>query len=586
MKRYLITTADERTWQFDRPVLFLGEWCRLYSRTPVWAGVDGLVAAPFGLRPGQKERDIAYVQALSKQLLKELTSALNAFHGTTHGVRYWNILLGHWLQRYVSLVFNRFFTLEQALENHEISGTTVLDFADYSLAVMDSDAFVWVSNDDLWNHVLYARVLEFLGGVKIESRSIHLEGVRCFKQEGNATGTQSTAAKRVVSAIVSHILPKLSRRGDAFIVSSYLPKMEEAKLSLTLGQCPQLWRSPKLTNAVLDPARRRHFCVDAERHLGFERFVRRQLGDMVPICYLEGYQQLCLQAESVSWPTTPRFILTSNRFDTDEVFKAWTSRQVEQGTRYFIGQHGNNYGTLLGSSDFPELVTCDKFFTWGWTNGNPKNIPAFVFTIVGRKLQYAVSEGDLLLIELPPPHRHGPEDAYYEYGIYQEQQFRFVKALPEGIQAKLMVRLHSGFRRFSWSAEERWAERYPQVRIERGATPIQTLIRRSRLVVHSYDSTGILETLALNIPTLCFWHGGLDHLLSSAKPYYALLRNAGILIDTPAHAATLVTERWESIEQWWGSERVQNARKAFCAEYAQTEKHPIRTLKRLLTKDN
>lgn len=34
--RYLITTADERTWKFDRPVLFLGEWCRLYDRRHVW----------------------------------------------------------------------------------------------------------------------------------------------------------------------------------------------------------------------------------------------------------------------------------------------------------------------------------------------------------------------------------------------------------------------------------------------------------------------------------------------------------------------------------------------------------------------
>jgi hypothetical protein len=24
--RYLITNADERTWKFDRPVIFLGEW--------------------------------------------------------------------------------------------------------------------------------------------------------------------------------------------------------------------------------------------------------------------------------------------------------------------------------------------------------------------------------------------------------------------------------------------------------------------------------------------------------------------------------------------------------------------------------
>src|SRR6267378_294517 len=139
MSRHLVTTADERSWKFDRPVLFLGEWCRLYARRPVWSGMDAVVAEPYGLQAGQKERDIAYIQALSGQLLKELSDALNSFHNTRHSLRYWHILLGSWLQRYVAVAFNRYVTLEQALKHHEVSGTTVFDLTDYSLATTDSD---------------------------------------------------------------------------------------------------------------------------------------------------------------------------------------------------------------------------------------------------------------------------------------------------------------------------------------------------------------------------------------------------------------------------------------------------------------
>ena len=52
-KRYLITTADENTWKFDRPVIFLGEWCRLYNRKHIWGGMDALVAEPYGLKPSK-----------------------------------------------------------------------------------------------------------------------------------------------------------------------------------------------------------------------------------------------------------------------------------------------------------------------------------------------------------------------------------------------------------------------------------------------------------------------------------------------------------------------------------------------------
>jgi putative transferase (TIGR04331 family) len=108
------------------------------------------------------------------------------------------------------------------------------------------------------------------------------------------------------------------------------------------------------------------------------------------------------------------------------------------------------------------------------------------------------------------------------------------------------------------------------------------LVDDSRLVVHSYDSTGILETLALNIPTMCFWHGGLDHLLASAKPYYEHLRAVGILLDTPEQAAEMVVSRWSDVSQWWESGAVQQARRAFCDRFARTVPRPVRTAKTML----
>ena len=123
----------------------------------------------------------------------------------------------------------------------------------------------------------------------------------------------------------------------------------------------------------------------------------------------------------------------------------------------------------------------------------------------------------------------------------------------------------------------------PSVFLETGKAPIQKLLSKSRLVVHSYDSTGVLESLASNVPTSCFWYGGLDHLLPREKPYYELLRGAGILADSPEQAALLVAEYWDNIDEWWESEKVQSAREVFCKQYARIEKHPIQTMKRLLT---
>jgi hypothetical protein len=58
-QRYLITTADESTWKFDSPVIFLGEWCRIYDRKHIWQGMNAIIAASYGLTQSKKDADNA-----------------------------------------------------------------------------------------------------------------------------------------------------------------------------------------------------------------------------------------------------------------------------------------------------------------------------------------------------------------------------------------------------------------------------------------------------------------------------------------------------------------------------------------------
>ena len=57
-KYYLITSSDESTWKFDRPVIFLGEWCRLETRKHIWKKMDAIVAKPYGFELQKREKYI------------------------------------------------------------------------------------------------------------------------------------------------------------------------------------------------------------------------------------------------------------------------------------------------------------------------------------------------------------------------------------------------------------------------------------------------------------------------------------------------------------------------------------------------
>ena len=588
--RTLVTTALEESWPTDAPLLMLGEWCRRFDRRQHWGARDAVLASPVGADPDARPRDEMTVRRLAEDVLPEISAALNAFHGVAHSGRYWRIVLGHWLIRYASVVFNRVAAISAVLQRDDVTATVVLRTPAYSLATTDSDTFVWACNDDLWNHVLYARILQRLDGnslrIRVESTEWSRSGETGFTRPAGVLPVVRGAKARAID-VVSATLRALARPTDAVLLSTYLPPRQRILLEMRLGQVPQLWRARAAPRALPQSSVRAVLPALTLPQRDTVACILRELWrEMIPACFVEAYAAIVADAQHSGWPARPRFVFTSNAFDTDERFKLWVAAKVEQGTPYLTGQHGNNYGThrWWGAEFWPEREAADHFVTWGWTNDNPREVPAFNFKTAGIAPRSRVPDGGVLLIEVAIPHRTAPADSDGDFAEYQRQQFRFVRALPGAVRARLTVRLHGEYRQHRWHEDQRWADAAPDVRLETGRAPIADLIAASQLVVHSYDSTGILETLALDIPTMCFWDGGLSHLNSRSRPYYELLQRAGILLDTPEAAASAVAKHFGDLSGWWESDAVKRARLEFCARYARTDPTPVATLRDILTR--
>ena len=111
-KRYLITTEDESTWKFKQPVIFLGEWCRLYDRQHIWQNMDAKVARPYGLDINNRDIDDLKIKTLEKKLFSEFYQILNQNFHTNYSKRFWQIILGPWFKEILQLLLNRINTLK------------------------------------------------------------------------------------------------------------------------------------------------------------------------------------------------------------------------------------------------------------------------------------------------------------------------------------------------------------------------------------------------------------------------------------------------------------------------------------------
>ena len=471
------------------------------------------------------------------------------------------------------------------MQTHQLSGTSAFDDR-YALTPLDSYAAILAFNDDRWNNALYVRILNLLGNVRCPVEPVAGDETEGFRW--HAIAATAPLKRRILKwgyHQVRELIGFLARENDTFIINSYLPKKEEIKLQLALGQVPQLWASPQFKTTIKpDRVFRQNLSEQIAGRTSDTLFevMRSLVFEILPVCYLEGFAELTEKVQQLPWPKKPEFIFTSNNFDTDEMFKLWVATKVESGFTYVTGQHGNNYGSSRYMYPSVEEATADRFLTWGWTDGLPQHTPAFLFKIIRRIGWNYDPNGGLLMIELHEPHRITTWDGTFEFGNYSTDQRKFIEKLQKIPREQLTIRMHGGSCYARWSEIDRWRDFDPDLKIETGAKPIAKLIAKSRLVIHSYDSTGILETLSQNIPTLVFWQNGLDHLRDSAKPYYQLLVDAGIVHFTPESAAAKVNEVWGNVEGWWSKNVVQEARKQFCDRYARVSLNPVHDLKKLL----
>lgn len=581
-KRYLIVNADEKTWKFDRPVVFLGEWCRLYDRKSIWEPMNAVVAKPYGLGLVQKDKDFAEARNLEDKIFPLLCSSLNNYHKTDHGERFWKITLGHWFRRYIDTSLNRFKTLERCIDLYDISGMSIYKNHENCLAPLDSYSAIWAFNDDRWNNALIFQMLVFLGlanfPIEFVEENTHSQSYFNYSKKPQI--------KKILewgSIQASKFLGLFVKNTDALIINSYLPFAEEIRLCLSLKQSPQFYSSSEFKVVKKsNPLLRQELTKKNNSNKNLENLLIAMMFHTLPVCYLEGFDDLKKIADKQSWPKKPKFIFTSNNFDTDEIFKFWTANKVECGYKYIVGQHGNNYGTYRYMYPSLEEITADKFLTWGWKDGLKQHAPAFILKRSGIKNKLYDSKGQLLLIELCQLHRITTWDNYAEFGIYFEEQQKFVFNLTDELKRNLIIRLHPDYKNHKWQELDRWRLFDPKLNIETGNIHINKLIAKSRIIIHSYDSTGILETLSQNIPTLAFWQNGFDHLRESAKPYYQVLLDVGIIHFSSISVAKKVNQIWENIDEWWFSQSVQEARRVFCNNYARTSKNPIYELNFLL----
>jgi putative transferase (TIGR04331 family) len=566
---YLATTALESFWDKSQKILFLGEWCKLYSRKAEWEKLDHEVL-PYHWDDRRKlEKDFRYLQGVYEKELVLLSDRLNALHGIDHSIRYWRIVIGQWLRYFIEMLYDRYLSIERAANSGLVTNTWISDGPEHALVPNDFGSFLNAFLDDPSNHLLYSYLIRRRG---IPFEVAEPDRFQAREQTGvSAPKSRNHLLRRLLAAYPAYLPPRFTR--FAF-VASYFSRKDLVKLQLSLKQAPApLQPLVELPLYPVDSEARRFLFVSPSGEDDFESLVNALIPLQMPRAYVEGYQETHRRSIT-AFPGRPTVIHTANAFSSDEAFKFWAAHQVEMGAKLVISQHGGHHGTGLWSSEEKhEVDISDRYFTWGWDDERePKIVPLASGHLNGfAHARRQKPDGVILWVFMSLPRY-----AYWLYSVpagpqmllYLHDQLRFSRAVSKNVHDLLVLRLFP--KDFGWNEYERWRDWDPALKIYRGRVSLAEQLKESRLVVCTYNATTYLETFTADVPTIIFWNPLHWELRSAALPYFQDLYEAGILHYTPEAAAEKADKIYEDPLSWWREPLVQKAKQRFAARFART----------------
>ena len=578
MEKFLVTTAKDTTWpKNNENILFLGEWCKLYSKKKTWENLDYSVLDYHWDNREKFEKDYYYLISFYEEVIETIAIKMNQIHQVNHGVKYWRILLGPWLSLFIQSVFDRWEMIQKAINSsHSLSSITIKELDSHWTPKDFNDFKNLVIQDDGWNNFIYGKIIE------LHADKININNLRQEDLKSNSNKDLQNSIKVWIFNLYQFFVNIINSNRSSLIISSYLNRIDDLKLSLKLFQLPLFINLKKHTTFSPD-IKKREWSLNMNSSSSFEKFILDLIPAQLPTVYLEGYDALVKKVDKINWPKSPKSIFTSNSIYGDELFKHYAG--IKNSSRLIVGQHGGGYGiSKLSFPEYHELSIADKFVSWGWSNqaSNTKIYPLGQFNSRSVKKSSPDKTKFLIVTTSMPRYSYVMQSMCIssQWLSYFADQINLTKQIKPSILSETTIRLYR--HDYGWSQLERWKELMPNLTYDSGESKIEKHYCDTKLCLATCNATTYLETFRLNIPTVLFWDPYYWENRESALPIFNELKRVKVFHETPESAANHINEIWDDVRSWWESEDVVGVINKFNKAYNKNNKNSVSGLVRIL----
>lgn len=510
-----------------------------------------------------------FCNKIYKKIIKKLLKLFNEIHTVNFKEKEFEIIIGYWLKNYIYQSVKIFQQLEYIFLNEKVFSIIITDYEKFSFIKEDTQSFAVAHALDLeWHYCFFSKIIHYFE--KDFSKKIIIKNIESNK---GSYPKKIKDEENFYKKLFNYMLNFTKNTNKAFISHTYLPFFKEKKLELIFNQIPSYYKSSHSQNnlPINTELRKKYSSLLIPKYKNIESFIFSNIFNFIPKSFLENFKYNLKMSQSNLFPKNPSFIFTSSLNFFDEIFKVYAAFQLKNKKPIFIGQHGNNYFSRIHNNYLPELNYATKFFSWGYESVKFKNvIGLFNFKTLKQNIKRKNSSRNKIVIFFDFLNNVS-DNLFYnpqEITASLSRIDKFLINLKKEIKDNAVLRLNYTFYKKIYG--QIYSDYYKNFKIEidDGKKDVSKILDQAKLCIFNYDSTGFLENICNNVPSIMLLDEDyLNFISDDFKKKYENLISSKLIFFKNYQLANHVNEIWDEVDIWWKSKAVQNSLKLFNSRF-------------------
>lgn len=520
---------------------------------------------------------LSYLREKEEKYISEVINSLNNIHNQKKSDFFWRKSLGLGFRRFVHITYDAYSFHKNF--NPSTCDFKVVDKREYITPLNFEEFRDTFTNDEIGDKQLFSQYIECF----YDYNSNVYEVPSKINQESemlNSKSKISTILKRKIKNVtIDKIINKLSlllfqnKNPQLLILNSYFkPSYLKTLLYRSYGKI-KIMNSPNtIQENSFEVSSRKEFVRNFKNiDDDFDKFFYNTIYYNFPSIFIENfnsnyihYNNYLSQFESV------KYIVCENWISSTSSSLLLAIAKENMNVKHIYNEHNALFHHLLGNSVNLQKDLSDIYYTVGWNDdsGVVKGASLYDFN----HTENYKKTHDILFVSSNTFIKRSEWNAHYSFAQDAAQlqikfSYDFFYNLSLQTLNKITYRAYNTPSKWRVFNKEEILSKFKLEMscIDDFKFSSKVMMKKSRLVIIDYISTGYLESLIMNIPTIVFWNQNSYFLNNNHLDFFEDLVACGICQTSPEGAADFVNEltEKESIEYWWNSERTQSARKAF-----------------------